>query len=148
MSPRHRPQPTDPIKVVIEGVFKGLWWLVQLPFRDKQQAAERERLKAEFQRHWQTIEQWQAEGRLKDAVMQADILLDKALQASGVNGKTLGERLKSAQSRLSKMVLDMAWDAHKVRNRLAHELHYRLTEAEAQRALNNFKKVLRELGVL
>jgi hypothetical protein len=60
----------------------------------------------------------------------------------------LGERLKSVASRLNKDVLDAAWSAHKVRNRLAHELQYQLREPEAKQAISDFKKVLKELGLL
>lgn len=80
--------------------------------------------------------------------MNADIMLDRALQLHRIPGLTLGERLKAASGKLSQSALDAAWSAHKVRNRLAHELHYQLGEAEMRQAMSDFKKVIKELGLL
>lgn len=139
---------SDPVHSIVDGLLKGIWWLVSYPFRDRNQQAKLERIRAEFRAHWQQIEAMAGAGQLREAIMQADILLDKALVTAGISGTTLGERLKLATSRLSKPLLDAAWSAHKVRNRLAHELQYQLSTAEAKQALADFKKVLRELGVL
>lgn len=138
----------DPLHAIFNGLFKGLWWLVTLPFQDKAKAGRLAQTRHQFQQSWSQIEKLAAQGRAKEAIMQADIMLDKALQFHGVAGGNLGERLKASTSRLARPILDLAWNAHKVRNRLAHELHYQLTDGEARQALSDFKKVLRELGLL
>lgn len=78
------------------------------------------------------------------AVIDADKLLDEALKKHHFKGKTMGERLVSAQRNLSDN--DAVWYAHKLRNRLVHEPNIRLKKKEAQAALAGFKQGLRDLG--
>jgi hypothetical protein len=78
------------------------------------------------------------------AVIDADKLLDEALKRKNFRGKTMGERLVSAQRSLSDN--DSVWYAHKLRNRLVHEPDVRLKKNEAQTALAGFKKGLMDLG--
>jgi hypothetical protein len=80
------------------------------------------------------------------AVIDADKLLDEALKRKNFKGKTMGERLVSAQRSLSDN--DAVWYAHKLRNRLVHEPDVRLKKSEAQTALAGFKKGLSDLGAL
>lgn len=78
------------------------------------------------------------------AIIDADKLLDEALKKRNFRGKTMGERLVSAQRSLSDN--DAVWYAHKLRNRLVHEPDVKLKKNEAQTALAGFKKGLRDLG--
>lgn len=78
------------------------------------------------------------------AIIDADKLLDQALKKRRFKGKTMGERLVSAQRTLSDN--DSAWYAHKLRNRLVHEPNVRLKKNEAQTALAGFRQALRDLG--
>jgi hypothetical protein len=78
------------------------------------------------------------------AIIDADKLLDEALRKHHFKGKTMGERLVSAQRILSDN--DAVWYAHKLRNRLVHEPNVRLKKREAQTALAGFKQGLRDLG--
>ena len=78
------------------------------------------------------------------AVIDADKLLDTALKKRNFKGKTMGERLVSAQRSLSDN--DAVWYAHKLRNRLVHEPDVKLKKSEAQTALAGFKKGLTDLG--
>ena len=39
------------------------------------------------------------------------------------------------------------WSAHKLRNRIAHELDVKVSEKETRTALTQFKKALRDLGI-
>ena len=80
------------------------------------------------------------------AVINADKLLDQALKRRSFRGKTMGERLVSAQRALSDN--DAVWYAHKLRNRLVHEDHTNLSAKDAQKALAGFKQGLRDLGAL
>lgn len=147
-----RKQQQDGLYVVLEALFKGIGslflWLIRGGKQSRQQQ-ELEKARAEFRATWGRLE-----ASLHDpvhrhqAVMQADILLDRALQFYRIPGTTLGERLKAATPRLSQPVLDAAWRAHKVRNRLAHELHANITEREAQQTMNDFRTVLKNLELL
>lgn len=85
-------------------------------------------------------------GSLRDAVSEADKLLDYALKNNGVRGETMGERLKNSHGRFTN--LDAIWSAHKVRNSLAHEAEFDLVPAQAHEAITNFERGLRDLGAL
>jgi hypothetical protein len=80
------------------------------------------------------------------AVVDADKLLDHALKKHHFKGKTMGERLVSAQRMISDN--DAVWYAHKLRNRLVHEPNIKLKKKEAQAALAGFRQGLKDLGAL
>ena len=78
------------------------------------------------------------------AVIDADKLFDEALKKRNYKGKTMGERLVSAQRDMSDN--DAVWYAHKLRNRLVHEPTTRLRKNEAKNALAGFRQRLKNLG--
>ncbi len=80
------------------------------------------------------------------AIINADKLLDEALKKSHYKGKTMGERLVSAQHQLGDN--DAVWNAHKLRNRLVHEDMSKLKEREVKHALVGFRGGLKDLGAL
>lgn len=79
-------------------------------------------------------------------VMEADKLLDKALNEMGIAGKSMGEKLK----RLGNGVLDLnkVWYAHKMRNQIVHESDFEVSYSQARQALGIFKQALRDLGAI
>ncbi len=83
----------------------------------------------------------------KLAIIEADIILDDALKSRGFAGNSLGERLKSVSpSQLNS--LNEAWEAHKVRNRIAHEgADFVLTKRIADETISRYRRVFNELGV-
>ncbi len=83
----------------------------------------------------------------KLAIIEADVILDEALKQIGYAGGSLGERLKSiSTTQLS--TLNEAWEAHKVRNRIAHEgADFVLTKRIAEETINRYRRVFNELGV-
>ncbi|MDO8513681.1 MAG: hypothetical protein Q7S37_04225 [bacterium] len=100
---------------------------------------------------WSEIEMLiQAGGasRLKTAILEADKLLDYTLMAKGLQGGTMGERLKSAEKMMSRMSYQAAWDGHKLRNRLVHELDADVLHFEVKKGIENFRTVLKELQAL
>ena len=101
-----------------------------------------------YQNQWKKIESFKTSGESgwQIAVMEADKLLDHALKARGVRGETMGDRLKSARGIL--MNNDAVWQAHKLRNRLAHEHDVRLNTMLVDQALRGFKGGLKDLGAL
>lgn len=80
------------------------------------------------------------------SVMEADKLLDHALKARGFGGQTMGDRLKRARSTFRNN--NAIWQAHKLRNRLAHESGVAVSASEVSSALAGFKIGLKDLGVL
>lgn len=79
----------------------------------------------------------------REAIMEADIMLDDALIERGYAGETTGERLKSTKLQ----TIQEAWDAHKVRNSIAHEgISFELTDKLAYRTIKKYEAVFQELG--
>ncbi|MCX6784109.1 MAG: hypothetical protein NT141_03515 [candidate division WWE3 bacterium] len=84
----------------------------------------------------------------KQAILNADKLLDAVLKDL-VAGETLGERLKAAQNLFSGYDrYQKAWEAHKVRNSLAHEVTYDPPYYVCQQAIISYQEVLKDLGAL
>jgi hypothetical protein len=102
---------------------------------------------AYYQERWQKLQ-----GMLKDketwplAVIDADKLLDDALKRSKYKGKTMGERLVSAQRDINNN--DGTWYGHKLRNRIVHESDIKLREREVKDALIGIRSALKDLGAL
>jgi len=82
------------------------------------------------------------------AVMEADIMLEEALRDKGYVGESMGDILKSFEPG-DFLSLDAAWEAHKVRNRIAHSGgDYELSEREMLRVVSLFEATLKELEVI
>jgi hypothetical protein len=78
------------------------------------------------------------------AIIEADIILDELLVRLGYPGATLGERLKEAVRGEFK-TLDSAWEAHRIRNAIAHAgSDFVLTQYEAKRAIMLYQSVFDE----
>ena len=78
------------------------------------------------------------------AIMDADNLLDEILIEQGYSGTNLGERLKSADFD----TLQNAWEAHKVRNSIAHDSNFDLSKRETKRVIQNYSLVFNEFYYL
>jgi len=82
------------------------------------------------------------------AIIEADIMLGELLDAQGYHGDTIGDKLKSIE-KSDFTTLDAAWEAHKVRNRIAHSgSDFILTQREARRIVSLFEAVFREFEVI
>jgi len=78
------------------------------------------------------------------AILEADILLDECVTTMGYKGENLGEKLKSIE-RSDFNTLEQAWEAHKVRNTIAHTgSDFILTAREARRVIDLYKQVFEE----
>ena len=83
----------------------------------------------------------------KLAIIEADVMLDDAIKERGYAGDTLGERLRSV-SPTQMQTLDDAWDAHKIRNEIAHGgADFVLTHKIARDTITRYQRVFEELGV-
>jgi hypothetical protein len=84
----------------------------------------------------------------KLAIIEADVLLERMLDKAGYAGNTIGEKLKSASVR-SFATLDDAWQAHRVRNQIAHGgADFVLTQKIAKETLILYERVFREFNVI
>ena len=84
------------------------------------------------------------ENQRKFAIIEADTLIDKILGLAGYDGENLGAKLKQVE-RGDIESLDDLWEAHKVRNRIAHEANYKLSQEYTKAAISRYEKVLKEL---
>lgn len=80
------------------------------------------------------------------AVLNADKLVDQALRDRGFKGATMGERMKTAKATWSDR--NSIWEAHKLRNKIAHESDAKVSYDAARRALAGFKRALKDLGAI
>lgn len=79
----------------------------------------------------------------KQAIVDADIILDDLLTKMGYRGESIGEKLKRVASGDMKS-LDDAWEAHKVRNQIAHEPGFILSQHQARQTIAGYRKVFEE----
>lgn len=105
--------------------------------------------KEDYQVDWLKIENSLAKDNKQSynaAVIDADKLLDKALNEMGIPGKTMGERMKRSSSYFSQ--LNSVWYAHKMRNQIAHEHGFSVDYNQAKHALSSYKQALKDLGAI
>jgi len=82
------------------------------------------------------------------AIIEADVMLDALVSSKGYMGDNLGEKLKGI-ARGDFRALDQAWEAHKVRNELAHGGgDYILTQREAKRVVELYRQVFEEFDYI
>lgn len=78
-------------------------------------------------------------------ILEADNMLLEVLREKGYAGSTVADMLKSASFK----TVQLAWGAHGIRNRIAHEgSDFQLTEREAKRAFILYESVFQELKVI
>jgi len=87
------------------------------------------------------------ESDYKLALIEADNIFDDLLRKIGYQGEDMGERLKQiTEAQLAN--IDELWQAHKVRNRIAHEPGFKLTYSQAKRAIEIYQQAMEDLEVL
>jgi hypothetical protein len=87
------------------------------------------------------------ESEWKIAVLEADKLVDDSLARAGFSGGSFGDRLTNIAPGVL-VSLDGLWWAHKIRNRLAHEMDYFLRYTEAKQAVAYYEQALNELQLI
>lgn len=82
------------------------------------------------------------------SIIEADSVLESLLDARDIPGGGIGEKLKNiSPGDLGSM--QAAWEAHLVRNRIAHEgSEFDISQHEARRTMQLYEVVFRELGFL
>lgn len=104
----------------------------------------------EFDNHpkWAIIEGYLSspnEALWRIGLLEADNMLREVLIEKGYVGSDVGEMLTGAKFN----TIQLAWDAHKVRNRIAHDgTDYTLTEREAKRVFTLYEAVFKELNAI
>lgn len=100
---------------------------------------------------WQTVENYAASDNPGDwrlGIIEADLMLEELLEEQGFSGATLGEKLKNAE-RGDFVTYQNAWEAHKVRNNIAHlGSEFNLSANDARRTVLLYKTVFEEFNYI
>ncbi len=82
------------------------------------------------------------------AILEADIMLGDLLERMYLPGDTIGDKLKAVE-KSDFTTLDNAWEAHKVRNQVAHEgQSFVLTDRETRRVVDLYRTVFEEFHII
>jgi hypothetical protein len=66
----------------------------------------------------------------------------------GYSGETIAEKLKAVEPS-DFITIESAWEAHKIRNVIAHEgADFILSEREARRIIDLYRAVFKEFGII
>lgn len=104
-----------------------------------------------FLKRWESITAMansENENDWRRAIIEADILLDELLDAQGYRGDTMGDKMKGIE-RSDFLTIDNAWEAHKMRNRIAHDgAALQLNDRDVRRTISLYEAVFREFQVI
>lgn len=97
------------------------------------------------QNRWSIVQTMTSQGGngLRQAIMEADKLLDYVLQGKGYRGETMAERMRSANREFSRR--NDVWAAHKLRNALAHEVDFDLVPSQVKQSIKAFERAIKDL---
>ncbi len=96
---------------------------------------------AEIRKTWKEIIR---QKDYKHAIMDADKLLDHALYLKGYKG-SLGNKLKKAGPLFKN--INKVWSAHKIRNNIAHQINYQVSEKTYRSTMLSFKQAFKDLKI-
>jgi hypothetical protein len=118
--------------------------------REAEKITPKIEMRARGQAIWarvQTHLQGEGPSDWKLAILEADTILDRLLIDLEYKGDNLGERLKKV-NRMRMRHLEDAWDAHKFRNRIAHDAAVDVTKDEALKITRKFANVFNEFDYI
>jgi len=96
--------------------------------------------------HVRTLIESAQENDWRQAIIESDIILDDMLTRLGYAGDSVGDKLRGVDPGRFQ-TLQEAWEAHKVRNDIAHQgSAYPLTDHLAYRTILHYENVFREHG--
>jgi hypothetical protein len=96
----------------------------------------------------QTLIESPNESDWRVAIIEADSMLEESLKEKGLSGSTVSELLEAAKESGYRSIQD-AWDAHLVRNQIAHEgLDFPLSQIEGRRTIKMFQNFFEEIRVV
>lgn len=145
--------------VVSAAAVAGIFYVIAQPARYRPEIRTKVKLpelRAVIDREKPLKKEWDALKEKLDAagdidaamiVIEADALADKALKIFGARGETMGERIKFISGPEFKSTDDL-WEAHKMRNQIAHGDSAGIVYSDAVYAINKFEKALVELDMI
>lgn len=82
------------------------------------------------------------------AIIEADIMLDDLLSTLRLPGETMGDKLKAVE-KSDFNTIDLAWEAHKARNMIAHQgSDFVLNQRETRRIISLYEVVFKEFHLI
>jgi hypothetical protein len=82
------------------------------------------------------------------AIIEADSMMEEKLKESGLSGETASELLEGARGSGYRSIQD-AWDAHLIRNKIAHDgADFPLSQVEGRRVIKMYQNFFEEMGVV
>ncbi|MGB8815627.1 MAG: hypothetical protein WCC74_00070 [Minisyncoccia bacterium] len=100
---------------------------------------------------WQQVLKYansEAENDWVRAIISADVVLGDLLEGLSLPGDTIGEKLKAVEQG-NFQTLDNAWEAHKIRNTIAHSgLDFQLNQREVRRVIGLYETVFQEFKII
>ncbi len=139
------------LETIILAIGKGLWFLISWPFK-KLFGKEKDKFdKVKNLEKWIEIEKLLDSGdeiHAEQAVVRADKFFDTQLRQGGAKGQTFADRLRSWEDHFNKNTYQMIWQAHKLRNQIAHDQEHKPSVNECKNALGKFRRGLENLGAL
>ena len=127
------------VSIVVLLIIYGLFQYFVVKWRSQLVSAADKKF---FNQHWQNI---LAEKDGRHQLILADKLLDQMLLRRGFQG-SLGDKLKKAAKKFTQ--LNDLWTAHKLRNKIAHEVGFSLSESQRLSSIKAFKVAFKDLGLL
>lgn len=100
---------------------------------------------------WQNIERMFDSANPNDwrvAIIEADSMLEEFIRSLGYPGSNMGEQMKNIKPG-EFPTLQNAWEAHKVRNRIAHEgMNYQLSQREVTITRRHYETVFHDARLI
>ena len=153
-SRRHKQEVKTSSEVaIIESILAGLGSLIMFIWKsirggDAVPAASKQ-ARQQLRDGWEQVEMLVLQPNSAPmAVSEGDKLLDAGLKLIGAKGESMGERLKSSEKRFTAELYHRVWEAHKLRNRLAHEVGAQAHASEAKTAVASFREALNSIGLI
>jgi len=98
-------------------------------------------------KRWKAIQaKLSKQEKWREALLEADELLDKALKGKNFSGKTIGEKLVKAEKIFTDK--DEVWFGHKLSRVVRDKPDFALKKTDLKRALLGIRKGIKDLGGL
>ena len=137
----------SPLVFLVAIVVVGVLVLLAISMtKKKRHEFDRENYQIDLMRIEKSLQQGN-EATYAMAIIEGDKLLDKALCEMGIQGRTMGDRLKRVGKEKFTQ-LNAVWHAHKLRNQIAHESDFRPEYRQAEHALATYRQALKDLGAI
>ncbi len=139
------------VLAVVTAIIMWRLWLFnrRMATQEAQAPTPEEEVREKFSEKWEEIRA-RAESAdpndYKYAVVEADAILDDALERAGIPGASVAEKLTEAHRVIGN--IDAIWAAHWLRNTVAHDHNAYVSPADARRAIEAYQQALQELNAI